>query len=359
METDQPLETPGNHVEQTEPLTPPTNGALYDPETDPGASFDKVAQAYFYRHEKWSHDPANRAYWAAAYEPRRAEFQEQYGVIRQEYFCSQFIAAAVLTEQDRLFIVCNERSDDAAAILGSIREVRRLDIEAGQFLSDDELRFERRTIADMLYSIITHCLLQLEETLALPPDERAHARSSATPFVAEISEQVAYARNFYSSATQRTAQIHYFKGMIWTAAIVYALSLVLGIALATVLDGPRATLSPFLATFVAGATGAVVSVLSRMTFGKLNLNHTVGWSQLRYLGIFRPLIGGILGVAIFVAFAGGLLDIVSPRDPSRALFFYAALAFIAGFSERWAQDMLSLTPKGTTEEGAATTLSNG
>src|SRR6266487_3137351 len=102
-------------------------------------------------------------------------------------------------------------------------------------------------------------------------------------------------------------------------------------------------IEPFIFTLIAGGIGAIVSVMSRMSFGGLVLEYEAGSLLLRLLGGFRPLIGGIFGTAIYVLIQSDLLPIAGPTDPSKQLYFFSGVAFIAGFSERWAQDMLSVT----------------
>ena len=56
------------------------------------------------------------------------------------------------------------------------------------------------------------------------------------------------------------------------------------------------------------------------------------------LGSFRPVIGAVSGIALYFLVQTPLLSI----DPeARTLQFYAILAFLAGFSERWTQVTLS------------------
>jgi len=94
---------------------------------------------------------------------------------------------------------------------------------------------------------------------------------------------------------------------------------------------------------MAGALGAVVSVIQRINAGKFTLDYDVGRPYAMFLGGLRPLIGGAFGMAITFAFDGGLLHIpvaaaASTHDRRLALL---VLAFVAGFSERWAQDTLT------------------
>jgi hypothetical protein len=56
-------------------------------------------------------------------------------------------------------------------------------------------------------------------------------------------------------------------------------------------------------------------------------------------GGFRPIIGAALGAALFILISGGLVPLGSANG-SNGVFFFAGLAFLAGFSERWAQDTI-------------------
>jgi hypothetical protein len=88
----------------------------------------------------------------------------------------------------------------------------------------------------------------------------------------------------------------------------------------------------------AGALGALVSVLHRMTSGDLKLDFHAGKRMLTLFGAVRPVIGAVFGMALFVLLRGGLLPAIG--TPAVPLAFYAAIGFLAGFNERFAQDML-------------------
>jgi hypothetical protein len=95
----------------------------------------------------------------------------------------------------------------------------------------------------------------------------------------------------------------------------------------------------FYVAFAAGGVGAVVSVLMRMSRGdKFQIDHELGSRGVFRLGAFRPLIGAVSGVAVYFLVNTRLLSI----DPdARTLSYYAILGFLAGFSERWTQVILS------------------
>ena len=52
----------------------------------------------------------------------------------------------------------------------------------------------------------------------------------------------------------------------------------------------------------------------------------------------RPFIGATFAVAIYFGLSSGLLSIGSVEE---SLSFYAVVAFLAGFSERWAKGVLT------------------
>jgi hypothetical protein len=125
----------------------------------------------------------------------------------------------------------------------------------------------------------------------------------------------------------------YFGGM---TAVAVALSVFAAVWLSLSWATPVAAL-------IAGAVGAVVSVIQRISSGKFTLEFDVGARYAFFLGGLRPLIGGAFAMAISFAFTGGLLHLpvaASETTDNRRLALLV-LGFLAGFSERWAQDTLT------------------
>jgi hypothetical protein len=94
----------------------------------------------------------------------------------------------------------------------------------------------------------------------------------------------------------------------------------------------------------------VISVMQRMTAGNFALDYKAGPISLMLVGSFRPIIGAILAVVIYVLLNTNLVPINVPKrdavsgDWSQWLpqvYLFSFVAFLAGFSERWAQDMLA------------------
>jgi hypothetical protein len=88
----------------------------------------------------------------------------------------------------------------------------------------------------------------------------------------------------------------------------------------------------------AGAIGSIASVMTRITRGQTLEVRLEGRLVTGLAGAFRPVVGAIFGVAFYVFVQAGLLPLDDGLDEGKVAFFYAGLAFLAGFSERWAQD---------------------
>jgi hypothetical protein len=118
----------------------------------------------------------------------------------------------------------------------------------------------------------------------------------------------------------------------WIAALAGLLIWAFG-ALHLHQDGTRA----FFACIAAGALGALVSVLSRMASAtKFNLHPDIGRRALFFLGIYRPFVGAIFGLALYFLLQSSLLTVsTDKRFPT-----FVVAAFLAGFSERFVKVML-------------------
>jgi hypothetical protein len=91
----------------------------------------------------------------------------------------------------------------------------------------------------------------------------------------------------------------------------------------------------------AGGLGSVVSIMSRVhDFGKLQGIDPV---VLFFTGFFKPVIGTSFALFLFALFNAGLIPIEIKEGSEN--YFFAAISFVAGFSERFAQDILSKTEK--------------
>ncbi len=186
-----------------------------------------------------------------------------------------------------------------------------------------------------------------EHLMSLVDRRAAHDDPKANEEMLE-HERAAIERTeaYYKDAANGQAQIVYFAGM---ALVVVVLSAIAAIWLSLTWAAPVAAL-------VAGAIGALVSVVQRINSGQFDLDYDVGRPYALFLGGLRPLIGGAFAMVITFAFTGGLLHLPVAENetkPDRRLALLV-LSFLAGFSERWAQDTLvAAVPRGRQGAGAA------
>jgi hypothetical protein len=87
---------------------------------------------------------------------------------------------------------------------------------------------------------------------------------------------------------------------------------------------------------LAGAAGSVVSLLTRVR--EFDRQRKVPRTVLFLTGLFRPIIGTVFGLFVYLLLLSELLPIEVPAGP--AVGFYPAIAFIAGFSERFVPDVV-------------------
>jgi hypothetical protein len=78
--------------------------------------------------------------------------------------------------------------------------------------------------------------------------------------------------------------------------------------------------------------------MSRLSTGSVRLDWEFGKDTLRTLGALRPFVGAVFGLITFLALKSGIVDL-TVGDKNNT-YYYIVFAFVAGFSERFAQDML-------------------
>lgn len=300
----------------------------------------------------------------AAYDSILNTFQSERGRIVRAYWCSQVESAVALTEKKGRFggsaYGFHRESDWATKtepeIASQLHRCDALAVRATAVLTG----VRQRICLELAVSCAAN-LLSLVDARARAGDKTKTAAALKAEDAA-ISKVEAY----YHNAANGQAQLIYFAGI---ATVTIALGGLAAVWLAVSWASPVAAL-------VAGALGAVVSVIQRINSGKFELEYDVGGPYTFFLGGLRPLIGGVFAMAITFAFSGGLLQlpVASQETTDHRHLALLVLAFLAGFSERWAQDTLtavvpvgkdepakeSPSPKGKPQQaGAAQAPSNG
>jgi hypothetical protein len=194
----------------------------------------------------------------------------------------------------------------------------------------------RKICLRMIFGVITTLLGTLDHRQL----ERDSGNLPVRPFGADPAEvetlqrELKQAQSYYEASAQRQAQLEYLVGMVMFLGLAVAGTA--AIALFTPLLDEAATVS-----VLGGAAGAVVSVMNRMTSGSLRVRPEAGKKTIRALGFMRPVIGATFGAVVYLFLDGGIVQVLSPPDGGANLAFYAALGFISGFSERFAQDVIA------------------
>ena len=270
-------------------------------------------------------------------------FQETNGDLVEAYYCSDVVAGCGLTRKTgakgeradyRLHTVSGLATATTAPIAALITQVERMCIDANELASEAE----RATQTRRIFSVATY-LLGLLNDASVPgklgvDDVRAELRIRR--------DELAQIGRDHAALAQRDAQITYFNGMLIGLAVAVAAAT--GVALALVAsDAAARTRDNVVGVLAAGAAGAFVSVLTRMSGGRLRLDFRTGRAYLRLLGVFRPVIGALMALALYFLIVGKLLSVFAvPAESALQFYFFCGIAFLAGFSERWAQDMLAI-----------------
>ena len=276
-----------------------------------------------------------------------AEFQKREGELKHVYWARKRPSAVALTVRsheglrgrftDQDAQIRLHRATDWLAREQKIAELMHhcdtLAIRVSEVLKGTSERIAMQWI----YAVQSHLLGFIERTSgradkAAFKKELDGVRDSQTDELIEIER-------YYTRAATKAARLVYTRGML----IGTVGSALLGLLLAYLVwesgwfDEPDTrSAQTFLVCFSAGAVGALVSVLTRMSSNQFRVDYEVGRATIWKLGSFRPFIGAIFGVMLFFIVKSGLLSIdLSEKSDSETFFFYGTLAFLTGFNERF------------------------
>ncbi|MCK8044713.1 hypothetical protein MSG37_07445 [Shewanella sp. 1CM18E] len=90
---------------------------------------------------------------------------------------------------------------------------------------------------------------------------------------------------------------------------------------------------------LAGALGSIVSIMVRLH--EFTTKKDADPSVLLFTGFFKPVVGAAFAMFVLSVIKAGLIPV--KIDPDVENYFYLALAFVSGFSERFAKDVASKT----------------
>lgn len=313
-------------------------------------AFPELVWAHFLRqrelHEQGQlHGPAEEEYRS-----QLEHFTEEHGPIINAYWCTSEASAVAITEKpgDRVLgflwrrpsaIRFHSATDwatrDAPDLGHAMHTTETLAIKVSEVLHGTAERISMQwllAVAGYLLSVV----------------DNEHGK----PKGAEVSKATRRARaelsqieDYYDRAGEKVGRLVYFWGMmIGVAALAvvavagsWVYSLIADFELKN--EGTRM----FFVCYGMGAVGAIISVLTRMSSrgSEAWVDYEVGRPALRRVGSFRPVIGAVFAVVLYFALRSGLVQLtVDSANEQELVYFYAALAFIAGFSERRARLLL-------------------
>ena len=285
-----------------------------------------------------------------SYEELRDRFEAQHGRVVHAFWCSHIESAVALTESPRRHfwrhpqLAFHRESDWATKhhpeIAAELHKCDDLAVRAQTVLTG----VRRRICLHLVAASAGHLL-------SLVDSSSQHGGGATAAAVRRESAELKKTEEYYKQAANGQAQIAYFFGMALVTALIAATC---GLTLAY--NGWTAGV----AALIAGACGGVVSVVQRINAGDFDLDYDVGRPYAIFLGGLRPLIGGSLALAVSFAFTSGIAHLpISLSDPNAdSHLALLVVSFVAGFSERWAQDTLATAtsftkpqsePKGGTE----------
>jgi hypothetical protein len=267
------------------------------------------------------------------YRAALAAFEAEHGRIVNAYWCYEEESAVALTVHPRWRLLRRSASTAVAFHRVSDWATRNQADIALQLHRCDELAVRadrvltglRRRICLQLVMAAAGHLLSLVDARAKHEDEAETQRA-----LAELEEELDRAERYYESAANGQAQMVYVGGM---GAVAGVLAFVAAGTLLGIEDRGR-----LFAAILAGALGALVSVVQRIHSGEFRLEYDVGRPYLLFLGGLRPVLGAGFGLITYAALTSGLITVgqIDPRDS----YVVVVLAFAAGFTERLATDAL-------------------
>ena len=302
-------------------------------------SFAELVWVHFLRQKELGehhHDP-----YEGPAEERYRQFEERFearhGAIVAAYWCKTEASGVALTIKRRPWVLpdvvrlhwaTNWSTQDKPKLMRLLYGFESLSVRVQEVLRDTSQRLAMQSLFTMISFVLGFA-------------ESGRAKSDRA--VAEVErlakEQLAKIETYYHDAAVRSGQIVYLSGMLLgmiPTALLVVLALVLRLA-----DPSNTSVRQGILCFAAGSVGALMSVMSRMNSGKVKVDWEFGKDTLRTVGALRPFVGAVFGLITFFALKSGVLALDITNHESKSTYFYILFAFAAGFSERFAQDMLA------------------
>lgn len=288
----------------------------------------------------------------AEYREKLERFTKENGRILNAYWCTTEASGVALTEKPgsrvggflwrrqpniRLHCATDWVTKGSPEIGHGLHTCETLGIRVTEVLGGTSERIAMQWIL----SVAGYLLGVVDQTSG----KSAHA--TETKAVHRARAELAQVETYYDRAGEKTGRLIYFWGMM-LGLVALAVLAVVGSAVYSIfgtfeVQDPDTQL--FFVCYTMGAVGALVSVMGRMAGGgNFTIDYEVGRPALRRVGSFRPIIGAIFAIVLYFSLRGGLIQVQAGAG-NHTGFFYGALAFAAGFSERRAKIITGSTAR--------------
>jgi hypothetical protein len=304
-------------------------------------SFPELVWAHYLHVEELHKNGTLHSPAEADYRKKLELFVAEHGPILNAYWCTSEASGVALTEQPgtrvggflwrrhsniRLHSATDWVTRRAPDVGHGLHTCESLAIRVTEVLSGTSERIAMQWIL----SVAGYLLGVVDQGNGKP------APAVATRAVKRAKSELAQVETYYDRAGEKTGRLIYFWGMMLGLATLAVIGGAV-YALLRKLDVQQADMQQFFICYTMGAVGALVSVMARMSSGgNFTIDYEVGRPALRRIGSFRPMIGAIFAIVLYFSLRGGLIQIHA-GDGEPTAFFYGALAFAAGFSERRTQ----------------------
>jgi hypothetical protein len=293
----------------------------------------------------------------ALYQERRGAFESARGEITDAYLCETGPMAIVLTAHpptrfEKLFLFRKERIQ----IYTETERLVRAHPEVAHALHRAEVQYVsvRQALRGLSQRLLVNWLFvwNRDVMISAAPVEGVAPAAFEPQEIRRLERELDLIDASYEQAASREAQIVYLGGMLMGVLALCALAVPVGLLLRGT-DVP-VDLTTFFGCVIAGALGALISVVTRMSADKFHVRHEVGRGYVQRVAAFRPFIGSVFGLLVYFALAGDVISGINvPTDEQKKFAFFLVFAFAAGFSERMVKEVLRSTSRDEEQKPAA------
>jgi hypothetical protein len=305
---------------------------LYQAATNGPATFRHLVQAHQLA-ASTDQLPCDAGNWLI---PALAQkFSEVHGGIEKEYYCGQLVGGCLLAKDRAVYSILNSPPPE---LVDSEIACKVLAKEALYGLQGKGVVQQLEEATDHAYSGLTRVMVAADLVAGGGTPEEV------TASIAAAKNEVAVVKARVEVLLQRQARLEYFQGVLGGIVPTFVLVILFGLAANAWWRGSLVP-SALVAAIAMSALGATISVIQRMSKGSLVIDHSSSRWQRTMLGAFRPGVGAIFGsLAYFTLLAGALAGGATVSTPGSVAVF-GLTGFAAGFSERFATDMLDQASK--------------